>query len=77
MSSGLGDAASTGAHVSIAGRAIDDAEALEETERHLADVLRPMSETDKQDAAAASDEAAALADEHGPDYHGFGHPSPH
>jgi hypothetical protein len=74
MSSGLGDAASAGARVSIAGRAIDDAEALEEAERQVADGLRPMSDAEKHAAEAASDEAAVLANEHGPDYHGFGHP---
>ena len=74
MAGGVGDAASTGAHSSIILRAIEDGEALDETERHLVDEFRPMTDEEQQDAEAEKATAAELADEHGPDYHGFGHP---
>jgi hypothetical protein len=62
--------------VSIAGRVIADAEALEDLERRLRDLQRPMTEAEQQELEAARARASRLEADHGPDYHGFGHPPP-
>jgi hypothetical protein len=76
VSGSTGDAASVGARVAGAGRVIADAEALEKIERRLRDLQRPMTEAEREELEAARAVGAALAAEHGPAYHGFGHPPP-
>lgn len=69
-----GDAINAEARVDMAAEAITDAEELEEHERRLRDLQRPMTEAEKEELEAARALAERLAAEHGPDYHGFGHP---
>jgi uncharacterized membrane protein (DUF106 family) len=76
VSGSTGDAISVGARVSIAGQVIADAETLEETESRLRDLQRPMTEAEQQELEAARAASSRLEAEHGPDYHGFGHPPP-
>jgi hypothetical protein len=74
---GTADAESASRRVVIAGYTIEDGEALEEAERRLAEILgRPMTADEQAELAAAHERANRLANQHGSDHHGFGHPPP-
>jgi hypothetical protein len=62
-------------HASLAADAVRAGWSIDEAARRLADLLgRPATEQDVAELEAARDRAEALAEEHGPDYHGFGNP---
>jgi hypothetical protein len=72
---GVGDAASVGMDVKIGSQMQDRRDELVESESEaLEAAATPMTSEELAEFDAARAEAVRLAAEHGPDYHGFGHP---
>jgi hypothetical protein len=62
-------------HASIAGHMVKAGWSIDEAARRLADLLgRPATDQEVAELREARERADALAEEHGPDYHGFGNP---
>lgn len=62
-------------HASIADDMVKAGWSIDEAARRLADVVgRPATGEELAALRAARERADAIAEEHGPDYHGFGNP---